>query len=307
MFALQYGGSTNSWSAYKVIGLLVTFAVLFAAFIVVEILTPQTAMAPTRVVLNRSVAGTMLFMFLNSGALMSVLYYLTIWFQVAKGASAIHAGVNTIPLVLSFLILGVGAAVCTQKLRYYNPALLLAPVFTSIAAGLLSTLTANSGRSAWIGYQVLYGIGVGFGFQNSNLPVQTILPRVDVPLGMALMFFMQQLGGSVFLAVSQNLFSSRLVDQISHIAGLDAGQILNTGLTDAAALRKIVPESQLEDVVDVYSRALTRVFILAAALSATMILCALALDWRKIPGKAEGMDSSEGHDVDSAGETEKPN
>jgi len=35
------------------------------------------------------------------------------------------------------------------------------------------------------------------------------------------MFFMQQLGGSIFLAVSQNIFSSRPVDSLSGIAGLD--------------------------------------------------------------------------------------
>jgi hypothetical protein len=40
------GGSTYSWSAPKTIGLLVTFSVLFNAFVVVEVLTPETAMAP---------------------------------------------------------------------------------------------------------------------------------------------------------------------------------------------------------------------------------------------------------------------
>lgn len=48
ILALQWGGSTHSWSAPKIIGLLVTFSVLFIAFVVVEVLTPETAMAPTR-------------------------------------------------------------------------------------------------------------------------------------------------------------------------------------------------------------------------------------------------------------------
>lgn len=284
ILALQWGGTTVPWSAPKIIGLLVTFVILFIAFIVVEVLTPETAMAPTRVVLNRSIASGMTFMFLLAGSMMSVIYYLSIWFQAAKGDSAIHAGISTIPMVLSLVLMGTLGAVFTQKIGYYVPSMLLSPILSSIGAGLLSTLTPTSGHNAWIGYQILYGFGIGAGMQTSNLAAQTVLPRADVPLGMALMFFMQQLGGSVFLAVSQNIFSSKLVGRLSGTAGLDAHAIVNTGATD---LRKVVPVNQLVAVVQAYNFALTRVFVLAAALSACTILGAAAMEWRRIKGKGE--------------------
>ena len=305
ILALQWGGSTYSWSAPKVIGLLVTFSVLFLAFVIVEVLTPETAMAPTRVVLNRSIAGSMTFMFLLSGGLMSVIYYLTIWFQAAKGDSAMHAGISTIPLLLSLVIIGILAAVCTERIGYYVPPMLLSPVLCSIGAGLLSTLSPSSGHNAWIGYQLLYGFGIGSGFQISTLVAQNVLPRADVPLGMALMFFMQQLGGSVFLAVSQNIFSSRLVKSLSGIAGLDVEAIVNN--TGATALRSIVPSDQLQVVIHAYSHALTRVFILTAALSACMMLGALAVEWKKIKGKSEtqgGSKSPESKFEDSKSDVE---
>ena len=296
ILALQWGGSTYSWSAPKIIGLLVTFSVLFIAFVIVEIMTPETAMAPTRVVLNRSIAGSMMFVFLLSGGLMSVIYYLTVWFQVAKDDSAMHAGVSTIPLVLSLVVMGIVSAVCTEKIGYYTPAMLISPFLCSIGAGLLSTLSPDSGHSAWIGYQVLYGFGIGLGFQNANLPAQNVLPRADVPLGVALMFFMQQLGGAVFLAVGQNIFSSRVVDSLSGVAGLDTEVIVNTGAT---ALRTTVPSDQLDTVISAYSYALTRVFILAAALSSCMILGALLVKWTRIEGKNQttGHPKSSGTEV----------
>ena len=296
VLALQWGGTTYSWSTPKIIGLLVTFSVLFIAFVIVEVLTPETAMAPTRVVLNRSIAGSMTFTFLLSGGLMSILYYLTVWFQVAKDDSAMHAGVSTIPLVLSLVIMSIIAAIFTEKIGYCNPGMLLCPVFCSVGAGLLSTLSPSSGHNAWIGYQVLYGFGIGCGFQNANLPAQNVLPRADVPLGMALMFFSQQLGGAVFLAVSQNIFSGELVDKLSGIAGLDTEAILNTGAT---ALRTIVPLDQLGTLVHAYSHALTRVFILATALSACMILGSLAVEWREIKGKKEKNRSPKSSDTEA--------
>jgi hypothetical protein len=288
ILALQWGGFTYSWSAPKIIGLLVTFAVLLVIFVVVEVLTPKTAMAPTRVILNRSIFGSMTFMFLLSGRLMSIIYYLTIWFQVVKGDSAIHSGVSTIPLLLSMVILSIPTAIFIQKIGYYVPALLLSPVLCATGAGLLSTLMSGSGHNKWIGYQVLYGFGLGCGFQSSTFAPQTVLPRADVPLGMAMVFFMQQLGGAIFLSVSQTIFSNKLVDRLSGVAGLDTETIVNTGATD---LRSVVPASELGTVVDACSYSLTRVFIMAAALSCCSILGSLAVEWKSIKGKSGSEDS----------------
>ncbi|CAO2647190.1 Nn.00g081120.m01.CDS01 [Neocucurbitaria sp. VM-36] len=279
ILALQWGGTTYSWSSPKIIGLLVTFAVTFVAFLVVEWKMPDTALAPPRVVLQRSVVGSMIFTFLLGGGMMSVVYYLAIWFQAAQGQSAMDAGIRLIPMVISLVLFGIITAIFTQKIGYYVPAMLASPILASIAAGLLSTLNPSANNGKWIGYQILYGIGLGLGAQSANLANQTVLARADVAIGTAMMFFMQQLGGSVFLAVSQNIFSSQLVKQLSGIAGLDSGAIINTGVTD---LRRVVPANEISTVIDAYSYALTRCFILAAALHAAMILGSSMVEWRSI-------------------------
>ena len=282
ILALQWGGSTYPWSAPTIIGLLVTFAVLFLIFIFVEVMTPKTAMAPTRVILNRSIAACMLYMLLLSGAMMSIIYYLTIWFQTAKGDSPTDAGVKTIPIVLSMVVMIILLAKITERIGYYVPAMLLSPVLCSVGAGLLSTLQSDSGHSKWIGYQVLYGFGIGCGFQVSTLAAQTVLPRADVPIGLAMMFFMQQLGGSVFLAVSQNIFATQLIARLSGVGGLDTEAILHAGATE---LHEVVPSDQLNSVVDAYSHSLTRVFLMAALLSACMTVGSLTVEWKSIKGE----------------------
>jgi hypothetical protein len=285
ILALQWGGTTYPWSEPRIIGLLVTFAITFVAFLVVEYMLPDTAMAPPRVVLNRSVGGSMLFTFLMAGGMMNAVYYISIWFQAAQGQSAMEAGIRTIPMVLSLVLFGIVSAIVTQKIGYYVPAMLTLPVLTTIASGLLSTLTPRAGPGKWIGYQVLYGVGLGVGAQAANLASQTVLPRADVALGTAMMFFMQQLGGSIFLAVGQNIFSRKLIKRLSGLAGLDAQGIVNTGATE---LRKAVPIGELGNVLDAYSYALTRVFILSAALSACTLLGALLVEWKSIKKGNEG-------------------
>ncbi|KAL4959568.1 MDR family MFS transporter [Aspergillus stella-maris] len=282
ILALEWGGSTYPWSNGKVIALLVVFAVLLVAFIVLEVFTPKTAMIPTRVVLNRSIAGSMFFIFLISAAMMSVVYYINIWFQVVKGDSAVHAGLSTIPMVLSLVIMSVISAAATQRIGYYVPSMLLSPVLFSVGGGLLSTLAPNSNHSHWIGYQVLFGFGVGCGFQTSNLAAQTVLPRKDVPIGMSLMFLCQQLGGAVFLAVDQNLLSTNLIHRLAHVQGLDASSIANSGATN---LRNVVPASELTTVVNAYNYAITRIFLVTAIIGACAIVGAIAVEWRNIKKK----------------------
>lgn len=282
ILALQWGGLTYAWSAPRIIGLLVAFAVLFILFIVNEAMTPKTAMAPMPIVLNRSIAACMLHMLLISGAMMSVIYYISIWFQASQQDSPASAGVKTIPIVLSMVIMIIISAKIIERIGYYAPAMLLSPVLCAVGAAMLSTLSPDSGHEEWIGYQVLYGLGIGCGFQVAPLAVQTVLARADVPIGLSLMFFTQQLGGAIFLSVGQNIFTTHLTEKLSGVANLDTEAILHIGATE---LNRVVPADQLNTVVNAYSYSLTRVFIMAAILSACMIIGGLAVEWKSIKGK----------------------
>jgi MFS family permease len=297
VLALQWGGTTYPWSSPTIIGLLVTFFVLLIIFGIVETLTPETAMAPPRVVLNRNVAGSMIFTFLNYGAVMAIGYYLAIWFQVAKGLSAMHAGINTIPMVVAMVVASVISAKITQRIGYYIPAIIVCTVISSIGAGLLSTMTRFSDHSYWIGYQVLFGVGLGCGGQQASLAMQKALPKKDVSLGLALGFLMQQLGGAVFLSVCQNVFATKLVDRLSGVAGLDPQQIVNSGAT---AIRTIVPADEVDVVVDAYSFGITRCFLIAAALSAATILGVALMEWKSIKDDKNGKSIDKKEEEDSA-------
>lgn len=292
ILALQWGGTAYAWSDPKMIGLLVTFAVLLIVFGIVETLMPETAMAPTRVVLNRSVAGSMIFTFLNYGSVMAIAYYLAIWFQVAKGETATHAGINTIPMVIAMVVASVLSAKLTQRIGYYLPGMIACSILSAIGAGLLSTMTRYSDHSYWIGYQVLFGLGLGCGGQQASLAMQKVLPKKDVSLGLALSFLMQQLGGAVFLSVCQNVFATKLVDRLSGVAGLNAQGIVSTGATD---IRKVVPADEVDAVVDAYNFGITHVFLVAAILSACTIVGVSMMEWKSIKdttdsGLVEGKD-----------------
>lgn len=286
LLALQWGGSSLSWSDGKIIALLVVFGVLFAAFVIVQIFTQKTAQIPARIIKNRNMIAGGFFVFCVAGSMMNMVYFIPIWFQAVKGVTAESSGIRTIPLVLSLVLGTITAGAATSKIGYYTQFAYISAVLTPIGAGLISTLQVDSGHSSWIGYQVLYGYGLGLGFQQAQLAAQTVLKRVDVPTGLALMVFMQTMGGAIFISVGQNILTSNLVSGITQIVeGVDPAMIVNTGATE---LRHLVPTDQLPAVLEVYNHALRQVFLISAGLSSAAILGALGLEWKSVKKDKKG-------------------
>jgi MFS family permease len=202
----------------------------------------------------------------------------------------VKSGIMTIPFVLALVTGSIFAGGCTQRFGYYTPFMLASAVIVPIATGLFTTFHTDTGHAKWIGYQVLIGFGIGLGMQQSSMAAQTCLPKVDVPTGVSLMFFGQQLGGTVFVSVGQNILSSRLISGLAaaKIPGLDPAVVDNAGATN---IRNVVRPEYLGAVLEAYNHAVTTVFDVAVGTSCILIIGASFMEWKSIKknkGKGSG-------------------
>ena len=232
LLALQWGGTTYAWKDGRIIALLVLFGVLMIAFITIQIWRQEMATVPPRIVRNRSIAAGIWFSLCIGGSSMLMVYYLPVWFQAVRGVGAIESGIMVLPLILALTVGSILAGGLVTRFGYYVPFLLASSVIMSIALGLITTFQRDTGHATWIGYQVLYGFGIGLGMQQSGLAAQAVLAEQDVPVGASLMFFSQSLGGAVFVSIGQVVFANRLVSGLEHVSGFDPVRVVNTGATD---------------------------------------------------------------------------
>ena len=205
------------------------------------------------------------------------------------------SGIMTIPFVLALVIGSIFAGGCTQRFGYYVPMMLACAVIVPIGTGLFTTFQTDTGHARWIGYQVLIGFGIGLGMQQSSMAAQTRLERVDVPTGVSLMFFGQQLGGALVVSVGQNVLSSRLISGLAaaRIPGLDPGIVINAGATN---IRNVVKLEYLGAVVKAYNHAVTTVFDVAVGTSCILIVGALFMEWKSVKkdkGKVQGHEKAQ--------------
>lgn len=117
------------------------------------------------------------------------------------------------------------------------------------------------------------------------LAVQTVLPDSQVALVMAILVFVQGLGGSIFVTVANTLLDNSLVSQIHAKApGVNAQELLAAGAT---AFRKVVPEDQVNNVIDAYAISLDNVFYLTVGLSVALFFAVWGMGWGDVRKKQE--------------------
>lgn len=283
LLALQWGGSTYPWSNGRVIALFVVFGVLCAIFVSIQFYVGERATIPPRIIKQRSVAASAWFGVSLGAAFFLFVYYLPIWFQAIKGVSATKSGIMSLPLILGVVICSVVAGGLVTTFGYYTPFMIASSVLMAIGAGLLTTFKVNTGHAEWIGYQALFGIGVGMGMQQILIAVQTALPAADIPTGTAIVMFFQTLGGALFISVGQNVFTNKLVSGLkAAVPDLDPAIVLRTGATE---LKSAIGEQYRAGVLRAYNDALTNSYYVAAALATLSIVGSLAVEWKSVKGK----------------------
>ncbi|PMD46299.1 MFS general substrate transporter [Hyaloscypha variabilis F] len=295
LLALQWGGSTYPWKSSRIIGLFVGFGLLAGIFIFSQIKLGDKGTLPPRLFKNRNVAFALAFAFVFGSGFFTLIFYLAIYFQSVKGSSATHAGIQLLPLLISTVLSSMITGGLITVIGTYVPVMLFCMVLFAVGAGMITTFSLTTSFSAWFGYQVLAGLGIGVGFQSGVLVVQTVLPLSDVPVATACVSFFQTLGGALFISVAQTLFQNGLLSGIEKNAPqLPAQQFLHSGATQ---IRQILAELHQEDALDAvlqaYVDGLTHCYWITTACAIAAFFFVCGLQWKSVK-KGHGQDKKDG-------------
>jgi len=283
LIALQWGGSVYSWSNPRIIALLVISALVLLTFIIIQIWKKDKATVPPRIIRQRSVACSSIYVFAAGGAFNIFEYYLPIWFQAIQGVTAFESGIRILPITLGTVLFSFVSGFGVSKTGYYTPFMIMGGAMLLTGASLTTTWQVNSPAARWIGYQIILSAGSGLGIQQAHTAAQTVLAAVDVPTGAVVLIFAQIIGGTVWLSVAQNVLTSQLLKGlVGAVPNLDPRTVLNMGAT---GLRGAVEAQYLDNVLEVYNVALTRTFYCSISLAAIALIAASGMEWKSIKPK----------------------
>lgn len=204
-----------------------------------------------------------------------LVYYLPLWFQAVDDISTVDSGIHLLPMLIPVVVASIATGQLVSRVGYYTPFMILGACLTAVGSGLLTTLSVHTSKGKWIGFQIIYGFGLGCSSQIPNMAAQTVLQRQDVAIGASLMFFGQQLFSAVFTSVGQNVLNNQLKSRLAGI--LDPELIADSGATQ---LLDQVPADRHTAAVEGYNDSLCVCFQVALIMACLASLGAVTMEWR---------------------------
>jgi len=225
VFALTRG-NTNGWGDPVTLACFAAAAVLLAIFLVLQ-RAQRAPLVPTRVVRDRNRAGAYTVMLLLGAGMLAMFYLLTLYMQIVRGYSALHAGLAYLPFVVG---IGVASGGLGPRLLGKLPArAVIAPGLILFAGGLAwcaAMLTPASNYYATI-LPALFvgGIGTGLIFVASTVVGMHGVAPHDSGIAAGLLNTGVQVGASLGLSALASIAS---IVTRSHLTG----HAMATALTD---------------------------------------------------------------------------
>jgi EmrB/QacA subfamily drug resistance transporter len=258
VYGLTHAAST-SWGNGTTIAFIVAGVVLIASFLVIESRSKH-ALMPFRVLANRTRAVSFVSMLVVGAGMFALFYFLGLYIQQVLGYSPIKSGFAFLPFSVGIVA---AAQIASALITRVDPRWISGTGGVLGAIGMFgfSRLTVDSSyASGLLPWMVLLSFGLGLVFVPLTLTAVSGVAREDSGVGSAVLNTMQQVGGSIGLAVLSTVSVAALkskASELSAAAGPDA---------TAAARQHIALVAQTHGA--------TRAFMVGAAmvLSAAVII-----------------------------------
>ncbi|CAO2651133.1 Nn.00g094300.m01.CDS01 [Neocucurbitaria sp. VM-36] len=278
--AMRWAGVEKKWSSADVIGTLVGSILFVIAFVLSQWLQGERAFITGKIFRQPTLRTAGIFEFFVSGTFYIPLFYLPIYFQSIRGASAIASGVRLIPLILGLTLTQIVVGVSITATSVFIPFMIAGPAIAAIGAGLLTTLTENSSSGAWIGYQILMGIGSGACLTIPMMLSQVTVGEDDVAIATAAMIFCQATGGAFIVAAAQGIFQNRLVLSLRQLVPeVDPLAILSLGAADNAMAN--LPQDAVPGIIRSFVVALRYTQMLSVPIAGLAFIVSFFQPWIK--------------------------
>jgi EmrB/QacA subfamily drug resistance transporter len=247
MVSLVYGiirAASDGWGDRVALGAFAAAAVLLAAFLVRESRAAQP-ITPLRLFADRGRAGSYLARLLIVGGMFGMFFFLTQFVQNILHFSPLRAGASFLPMTGALFTV---SRLSPRLVARFSPKLLMVAGMLPVVAGMawLSRISVGTGYlSGVLGPMLLLGTGMGVVFVPLTMASLHEVRPEDSGAAASMVNVMQQVGGSLGLAILVTAYSTAVRNAARHpVAGLSrlaqAHQAVVHGMSSAFTLAAVL-------------------------------------------------------------------
>ena len=207
VYAFIRASGSAGWGDSLTLLCFAAAAILLVAFLVNEMRSPQP-ITPLHMFKNRNRSGSYVVMLFLAGALFAMFFFLTVFVQRVLHYSPLKTGFIYLPLSVAIVI---SAQICAKQLIKVGPKpfMVAGAVMSAVALWWLSLVNVHSGYVAnLLGPLIIFGLGMGFLFVPLTMIAVSGVEPEEAGSASGLLNVMQQVGGSLGLAILTTAFAT---------------------------------------------------------------------------------------------------
>jgi EmrB/QacA subfamily drug resistance transporter len=210
MASLVYGfvrAATDGWGDTETIVAFVVGLVLLAGFVLTE-RRAASPITPLGLFADRNRASSYVARLFMVAGMFGMFFFLSQFLQNILGYSPIQTGLGFLPItILLFASSQASSKVLVERFGA-RPLMIIGVTFSTIGLAWLTQISATSGYGAILGPLSLFGIGNGLAFVPLTTAALSRVAPEEAGAASGLVNVMQQVGGSLGLAVLVTIFGS---------------------------------------------------------------------------------------------------
>jgi EmrB/QacA subfamily drug resistance transporter len=269
-----WGGQEYDWTSPTIIGLAVGGVAVMALFVWHE-LRIEDPIVPMTLFSNKVFRVTSMVGFIVGFAMFGSIVYLSIYFQVVRGATPTQAGLMLLPLMVGILLTSILSGQLIARMGRYKIFPIIGTGLAAIGIFMLSRLGVDA--PFWYSALAMFILGAGLGnvMQVLVLAVQNTVAPQQMGAATSGSTFFRSIGGSFGTAFFGAVWTARLSAELASAFPNGTGQI-GDATSSIGSIQALPPEIQ-SVVLEAFARALDTTFLVAVPFMVVAFLLAWLL------------------------------
>ncbi|GAA5160582.1 MDR family MFS transporter [Ornithinimicrobium tianjinense] len=209
LLATSWGGTTYAWSSPTILGLYAVGAVFVALFVRAELRAAEPVL-PLRLFRSPVISWASVAAFGLAMVMFGAIIYIPVYAQGVLGVDATNSGLILMPMMVSFVVVGILAGLLVTRTGRYKPFMLAGVVVMGAGLWLLTQLEVDSSQGDMTVAMAVLGLGLGLCMQLYTLVVQNVVGPADMGVATASTQFFRNVGSTVGIAIFGTVMTSGL-------------------------------------------------------------------------------------------------
>ena len=282
LLGLGFGGVSFPWNSAVVLCLIILGIVLFVFFFLSQWKLARNPVMPLALFSKRSNAAALIVCFCHGFIMISVAYFIPLYFQQVLGASPLRSGIWTLAFCLAMSVFTICTGIFIRKTGRYLEIIIFGFLCSTLGYGLFVNFPDHISWSRIIVFQIIAGIGIGPNFQAPLIALQTMIASEDIATATSTFQFTRSIAAAMSVAIGQVVFQNVMQKQTSSLLAAGVPSDLTSSLAKGAAVSSnsviaALPPMQRTLVREATTHALSRMWILFVCISAFSLLASLGI------------------------------